>query len=283
MEPSWVLSQAAANILHVIPPQVSRVAHNAYIIPDIGTPNMNTYMEIIGPYNQNGYFGADGVYLNNSGDAVQVVCANTADTNKIVIGPAIVSWNGKMISTQVFGLPDEQPNSDDWRQVNPAFKIPLNVIVNGSTIALPDTFYIVQMQPAIVSSTPGVIGSGGALGFRSKRGAMIVDSLILNGSGIYTINTADCDSTTPGNQGYLPAVILSKGSISIADVQHYHWMAILRKQVRAAAAAAAGIIMARTEDRMRTAAMAIPADRVRCCKAVTAAARLQTAIRAKAE
>ena len=64
--------------------------------------------------------------------------------------------------------------------------------------------------------TPGEIGSGGSWGIRSRRGAMIVDSMILNGTGTYTIDVSDCDPQTPGNQGYLPAIILSNGSIFIS-------------------------------------------------------------------
>ena len=78
----------------------------SYILPDIGTPDFNTYFEIIGPYNTNGNFGGDGLYLNNPGDSVQVVCANSADTGKIVFGPVVVSQHGKLVSTQAFVMPD---------------------------------------------------------------------------------------------------------------------------------------------------------------------------------
>ena len=43
---------------------------------------------------------------------------------------------------------------------------------------------------------------------------MIVDSLILSGNGTYTVNTQDCDTATPGNQGYLPFILISKGVVS---------------------------------------------------------------------
>jgi hypothetical protein len=89
----------------------------SYIIPDIGTSGQNTYIEIIGPYNQNGNFGADGIYSNNISDVVRVACANAADTNKIRIGPIVISWNGKMISTQVFVMPGVNPNTSNWQQL----------------------------------------------------------------------------------------------------------------------------------------------------------------------
>jgi len=187
----------------------------AYLIPDIGTPDFNTYVEIIGPYNQDGNFGTDGIYMNNISDAVRVVCANPADTSKIVIGPVVVSQNGKMISTQLFVRPGLQPNDYDWQNLSQQWRVPIQVKANGNLSTI-DTFYIVQPWPGINRNIPGAIGSGGAWGLRSRRGAMIVDSLVLNGTAMYTIDTSDCDPITPGNQGYLPAVILSKGAIIIA-------------------------------------------------------------------
>lgn len=183
----------------------------SYMIPDIGTPGMNTYVEIIGPHDLTGNFGPDGFGMNNPGDALRVECVNPGDSAKVIIGPLVVSWNGRMISTQIFVHPDQRPNSDSWQGIAPEFVIPIRVSYNGMTqnSAL---FYIVRPQPAIITSSNGALGSGGVWGLRSPRGAMIVDSLALLGSS-YGISTADCDPSTPGNQGYLPAVILSKHHI----------------------------------------------------------------------
>jgi len=187
----------------------------SYLLPDIGTPDMNTYVEIIGPYNQNGNFGTDGIYTNNIGDAVRVVCANPSDTNKIQIGPVIVSWNGKMVSTQVFVLPGQNPNSGYWDSLSIGFRIPLQVVTNGTQISNADTFYIVKSSPAIITSQIGILGSGGMWGTRSRRGAMIVDDIQLTGTGVYGVSVNDADAATPGNQGYLPAVIISKTGITM--------------------------------------------------------------------
>lgn len=187
------------------------------MIPDIGAPGMNTCVEFIGPNGVDGNFGTDGLSLNNPGESIQVVCVNPSDTAKIMIGPLVVSWKGKLISTQIFVLPDAQPNSDNWKSLDSQFRIPLHVLMNGVMQSNSDTFYIVKPQPAIIATVPGIIGSGGALGFRSRRGAMILDSMILMAGGKYSIDTSDCDAITPGNQGYLPAVILSKGRIDFAS------------------------------------------------------------------
>ena len=187
----------------------------SYLIPDIGTPGMNTYMEIIAPIKDTSDFGADGFYFGNRGDIIQVVCANPSDTQYVRFGPCIVSWKGRMISTQVFVLPWAQPNSSDWQN---GIKIPIRVLFDGD-LSNVDTFYIVKPQnlsPSIVLTSPGTLGSGFGWGKRSRRGAMIVDSLVLAAIGTYNFSTADCDPFTTGNQGYLPFILISKGRISVA-------------------------------------------------------------------
>ena len=187
----------------------------SYIIPDIGTSRMNTYVEIIGPSDQIGNFGPDSIYLNNPGNSLRVKCANDNDTSKIKIGPLIVSWNGRMISTQIFVMPGQQPNSDDWQKLNSAFRIPIQVVFNGVN-SNTDTFYVVTPQQAIVASSAGSIGSGGSWGIRSRRGAMIVESMSLSGNITYSISLSDCDPVTAGEQGYLPFILLSKGAVTLA-------------------------------------------------------------------
>lgn len=187
----------------------------SYLIPDIGTTGMNSYIEIIAPYNANGGFGTDGLYGNNPGDAVRVVCANPSDSSKITIGPVVVSWQGRVASTQIFVAACEAPNSSDWQSVDPSFAIPIEVVANGIA-SNTDTFFIVKPFPALNATGGGILGSGGQWGTRSKRGALLFDSITL-GSGTYTISTADCDPTTIGIQGYLPAVILSKGNVTLAS------------------------------------------------------------------
>ncbi|MCX6154887.1 MAG: hypothetical protein NT007_12085 [Candidatus Kapabacteria bacterium] len=186
----------------------------SYIIPDIGTPNMNTYIEIIAPTDSNGNFGADGFFLNNTNDNVQIIFGNSSDASKIVFGPLVVSWNGRLISTQVFVNPWLKPNDWDWKKLTPEFKIPFKVKV-GPLYTNIDTFYIVQPFHLgnNIAGAGGVLGSGANFGIRSRRGAMIVDSMNL-GPFNYTVSTSDCDPYTNGNQGFLPFVL-----ISVADVQ----------------------------------------------------------------
>ncbi len=184
--------------------------NNYYMIPDIGTPGMNTYVEFIGPYNTDNFFGVDGLYLNNHNDTYRVKCVNDEDTSKIVISPFIVSWKGKMISTQIFVNPDFQAESDDWEAVSNNSTIPIQVVVDGSVKAI-DTLYIVKPFSFGQKNNPdALIGSGGTWGKRSRRGAMIVNEMILNGTGVYEFSTQDCNPNTTYNEGYLPVVLLCK-------------------------------------------------------------------------
>ncbi|MBX3044116.1 MAG: choice-of-anchor D domain-containing protein [Candidatus Kapabacteria bacterium] len=188
-------------------PQVS------YILPDIGAPAMNVYVEFVSPYNLKGNFGTDGLYLNNPGDQVRVLPANIADADKVKIGPVVVSWEGRLISTQVFINPELEPNSTDALTVRPEFRIPLVVEVNGQK-SNEQLFYVVLSRPYFdgTGNAGQTVFGVGALGTRSPRGAMIFDSLKL-GNFTYTVSTADCDPNTTGNQGFLPFVLLVKGKV----------------------------------------------------------------------
>ncbi|MBI5325769.1 MAG: choice-of-anchor D domain-containing protein [Ignavibacteriae bacterium] len=190
----------------------------SYIIPDIGAPGMNIYVDIICPFDPDNVpasalnFGMDTLLLNKPGDIVRLECVNPSDAQKIIFGPIIVSWGGRMISSQVFIHPSVQPNSWDWSQLNANFRIPYKVTVMGVSSNI-DTFYIVN--PYHIGDATGIahwtLGSG-SLGKRSKRGAMIIDSIILANVS-YNVSTTDCDPSTTANEAYLPFVLLSTGKI----------------------------------------------------------------------
>lgn len=206
----------------------------AYMIPDIGTPGMNTYVEFIAEHDAIGTFGADNtddnvnamIYLNNPGDRIRVKCTNPLDTNKVIIGPLVVSHEGRMIATQLFIHPDMKkpslyPNSWDWSQLRREFRIPIHVEIDGKA-SRPDTFYIVRpfdVDPRSINER--VLGQG-LLGKRSPRGAMLIGASdpkqdlynVFFGSGTYTVSTNDCDPFRDGNQGYLPFTLLVKGVVT---------------------------------------------------------------------
>lgn len=185
----------------------------SYTLPDIAAPDMAIYIEIIGPHDVKGNFGSDLFSLNNPNDNVRIEPFNLSDTNKIIFGPLVVSWDGRMISSSIFVKSNVEPNSWDWSQLNQEFRIPFRVYVQGKGYSNTDTIYIVKPYPGMdwSSVAENILGQG-QLGKRSRRGAMIFDYLVL-GNKEYRVSVNDCDPISNGNQGYLPFTLLVKGEL----------------------------------------------------------------------
>ena len=188
------------------------------VIPDLCSPGMNIAMEILAPASEKGAFGTDGIYLNNSSDNIRVQTLNPVDSNKIIFSPFIISWEGRVISIQAFVPPliagGPNPNSWDWSVLQNQFRIPICVMVNGVRSSI-DTLYIVQpfaFGNRVSESQTSVFGAG-TWGKRSRKGAMIVDSMILPLNGKYEVSTNDCDPFLEGNQGYLPFTLIVQGNV----------------------------------------------------------------------
>ena len=183
----------------------------AYMIPDVGAPNFGTYVEFIAPVGANQTFGSDGFYLPTS--TVKIQPLNIADTSKVIIGPAVVSWDGRVISAHVFVKPTVTPNSTLWENLNPQFVIPL-VVTRAGQQSAPQNFYIlIPTDLFSANSSPERVLGAGLLGQRSPRGAMIIENANF-APDVYTVSTGDCDPNTPGNQGFLPFTLLCTGTIN---------------------------------------------------------------------
>lgn len=183
----------------------------SYVIPDIGSPGLGVYVEIIAPANAFDNFGSDGFFPNNNG-SVRIVFERPEDTSKIIVGPISVSWQGRLISTYFFINPHlEEPNSSDWTLLDNKFRIPFRVEVNG-TLSNPDTFYIVKPYNfGNLLQSNQVFGTG-SLGRRSRSGAILVDNLSL--SNLEYKAFLDNSLTYPNaNRTYLPFIVLATGNI----------------------------------------------------------------------
>lgn len=178
----------------------------SYIIPDVGTPGFSTYVEIISPYNAFGNFGNDTIYFDNQG-IVKIVFDRFEDTNKIVVGPIAVSWQGRLISTYFFVKPSvETPNASDWRNLDNKFRIPFRVQY-GSFSSNVDTFYIVKPYSFGALLQSNRVFGALPLGVRSPSGAMILDNMNLAGSEYKAF--LDNVVTFPSrNRSYLPFIVL---------------------------------------------------------------------------
>ena len=104
----------------------------------------------------------------------------------------------------------------------------MNAVAIGPFVFAPDRFAAILAIAAFLllseilarkvdQRDPGRV-FGEDFGVRSRRGAMIVDSLIL-ANDVYTVSTLDCDPGTEGNQGYLPFILLAKGKIQGDGIQ----------------------------------------------------------------
>ncbi|MBL8005019.1 MAG: hypothetical protein JNL36_07975 [Candidatus Kapabacteria bacterium] len=183
----------------------------AYMIPDVGTPNFATYVEFIAPVGANNTFGSDG--LNMTTSTIGIRTLNPADTSKVVIGPASVSWDGRVISAHVFVKPTVKPNSTMWQNLQQQFVVPL-VVTRAGQQSAPQNFYILIPTDLFSANliSERVLGAG-LLGQRSPRGAMIIENANF-APDVYTVNTGDCDPNTPGNQGFLPFTLLCTGTLN---------------------------------------------------------------------
>ncbi|MBX7215936.1 MAG: choice-of-anchor D domain-containing protein [Candidatus Kapabacteria bacterium] len=176
----------------------------SYLLPDAAAPGMNVVVETYAPYRQQGSFGQDGFQPGTA----ELQLLNPQDSSRVIVGPTVISWNGRLASTMLFLKAGAAVGA-----------VPVRMRV-GAAFSNVDTFFVVKPQqlggPSGQLSGGGVLGSGGMFGAaRSRRGVLVVDSLILLG-GAFTVDTSDTDPATPGNQGFLPVTILSRGRVSIA-------------------------------------------------------------------
>ncbi len=169
-----------------------------YITPDAAAKGMTVAVEFIGPAGSSGNFGSDGLYAPGA----KIQLQNASDSQYVILGPTVVSWDGKLAQVMVL----IRPNAANAT-------VPL-VAINGASTSSPINFQIVTPQAFGTKIGGGVIGGG--LGTRTTRGTMVVDSMVLM-TGTYTVATTDIDAGTPGNQAYLPLRILSAGPIRFGN------------------------------------------------------------------
>lgn len=175
----------------------------SYMLPDAAAPGMNVVVETYAPAHAFGSFGNDTLAPVEIG----LEFVNPSDSARLIIGPSVVSWDGRLLSTLLFVRHDAEPG-----------EVELRVNVGGQR-SNPQKFYVQEAQSVGVDgsgvlSGGGLLGSGGIYGVRSPRGVLVVDSLILK-DGLYRISLMDTDASLDGNQGFLPLTILSRGPVVI--------------------------------------------------------------------
>ncbi len=166
--------------------------------PDQVAPGMTVVLEVLARASDTGHFGKDGL------SPTQTLCRfyYPSDSDRVVLGPMEVSWNGRLLQLPVFVLPSDTPSS-----------IPI-------VIASPrgyDTilFNVVYPQQFPTLSGNVVLGEG-AYGPLSDRNTLVVDQLVAINATI-TVSLRDPDTTRPGNSRLEPVTILSKGPILLTN------------------------------------------------------------------
>jgi hypothetical protein len=115
----------------------------AYMHPDVAAAGMNVVVETVAPYRERGGFGLDGFHM----DSVRLELIDRADSARVVVGPSVVSWDGRVVSTMLFIPIDAKPG-----------EVPMALRVNGVRSNI-DTFSVLTPSTRRMSGG-GVIGVG---------------------------------------------------------------------------------------------------------------------------
>lgn len=165
--------------------------------PDAAAPGMAVVVEILAPASQAGAFGFDGLLPS----ATRFILEQARDSDRVVVGPVQVAWNGRLLQVPLFVLSQATPGAIPFHITSPA----------GTTQT--DTFYI-QSPQHLGTLSGGITLGDGAPARLTKGNTIVVDSLILN-SAFANLSLASPDSQA-GNRRYLPLTILSRGPIRIS-------------------------------------------------------------------
>ncbi len=173
------------------------------ILPDVAAPGMSLVVELRGAYDNHGLFGPDGLLPQD----LAILPTDPGDSARLIIGPSVVSWEGRLVSVMFFIAPDAEPGP-----------LSLQLMVNGRAS---NTFTFTIGEPPRLGPNGdghftggGTLGSGGVFGSRSPGGVIVVDSLVLS-DGTYRVITDDSDPDREGWEGALPLTILARGSVVI--------------------------------------------------------------------
>lgn len=184
-----------------------RMPFISHIQPDAAAPGMTVALEILSHVDSLNAFGPDGIGPSN----LKIQFENPSDTQRVIVGIPVVSWNGRMIQVPLLMLKDN------------AFEgtIPFR-IVRGNVKGNVDNFSIQFPQEAINVNGVILVGENRPGFALSKRNTLVVRSVDVRGSignqADVFFSLLDTDLVTPGNPRYLPVTILSEGPIRFTNV-----------------------------------------------------------------
>lgn len=173
--------------------------------PDAASPGMTIALELLAPASLANNFGTDGLAPAQT----SIVFENPQDTNRVIVGPIVTSWNGRLMQVPLIIVPNAS--------IGPlAFHVQV-----GSRVSQSDTFSIVRPSAPISIFGGAILGVAPFAAGLTKGNTMVVQSISLSGSPAsgtnYFFSTAD--SSAAGNRRFLPITLLSEGPITIDGCQ----------------------------------------------------------------
>ncbi len=175
----------------------AQVGHIVTVRPDRAAPGMNVVVELLTRYDAPRPFGYDAL-----DSLVSIAAIHPADTSRIVIGPPIVSWNGRLLQIPIFIVP------------NASLGIIPIAIFSALTGTLDTVNFTIDAPQHLGPITHDVTISDG-FGELSASNTILVDSLIVTNAKVHFSLTKP--DTLPGNPRLLPVVILSKGPVRLTN------------------------------------------------------------------
>lgn len=180
-----------------------RIAH---IQPDALGPGMTIAMEVMAPAKDTGAFGTDGIYL----PSVKILLLNPTDSLRIIFGPVVVSWNGRVLQIPVMAI-SNVPGPVRFK------------ILTGKKQSSVAVFDLQQPHPKISISGSATLGdtSFALFSFNGLGNTIVADELELlgSGNGVYNFLKEDNDTSISGNPHYHPVTLLSRGPIHLRSAE----------------------------------------------------------------
>lgn len=167
---------------------------------------MTIAMEVLAPAKDTLAFGTDGVYLPSS----KILLLNPNDSLRIIFGPVIISWNGRVLQVPVMAI-SNVPGPIRFK------------ILTGKKQSAIAAFDLQQPHPKISISGSATLGdtSFALFSFNGIGNTIVADEIELLGSGIgvYNFYKEDDGTSLSGNPHYHPVTLLSRGPIHLRSAE----------------------------------------------------------------
>jgi len=164
----------------------------------MGAPGMHVVLEVLAKDNLKP-FGLDGLDSRS-----QVILLHPEDSERVLFGPVVVSWNSRLLQVPIFIVPNA-----------PLGPVPF-YIFSIATGRFSDTISFTIAAPQHLGPITHDVTIGGGFGQLSAGNTLLVDSLIVTGVTVH-FSVQDPDPTIPGNPRLQPVTLLSNGPVRLTN------------------------------------------------------------------